>query len=542
LTSAWDIPVNYSFTVKGLTHSARFGFNRQHAETQNLFGGVLDVAGAAGLTGVSTDPFDWGAPNLSFSTIAGVRDTSPSIRTDRTWSVGDTIVKTRGAHTLRFGGDYRSIHADSRSDANARGSFVFTGLYTGADFADFLLGLPQQATVQYGPLLDRFRSRSADAFVQDDWRASDKVTVNAGLRYEYFSPVSEADDRLASLDAAPGFTDAVRVIAGANGPFSGALPDTIVRPFRSGFAPRVGIAWRPKAGTVVRTGYGINYNASVYQTIAQQLAGQPPFAVTDTVLGSSPAVPLETVLLASQPATTMNTYGVDPNYRLGSVQIWNLDVQRDLTRTIQAGIGYTGSTGSNLDILRAPNRGPSGVLIPGVAPFIWESSEGDSIMHSLTVRLRKRLTKGVAVGGSYTLSRSIDDASSIGGGVGTVAQDDRDLEAERGLSSFDQRHRFSADFTYELPFGANKSWFTSGRAASLFGDWQVNGAVQLASGTPFTARVLGNIQDVARGTNGTLRANYNGAPIDLSDPTALAFFGGAMGFFLTERLLDLWMR
>jgi outer membrane receptor protein involved in Fe transport len=276
--SAWDIPVNYSFTMKGLTHSARFGFNRQHAETQNLFGGVLDVAGAAGLAGVSTDPFDWGAPSLSFSTIAGVRDTNPSMRTDRTLSVGDTIVKIRGAHTLRFGGDYRSIHADSRADANARGSFVFTGLYTGVDFADFLLGLPQQASVQYGPLLDRFRSRSADCFVQDDWRASDKVTVNAGLRYEYFSPVSEADDRLATLDAAPGFTDAVRVIAGANGPFSGALPDTIVRPFRSGFAPRVGIAWRPKAGTVVRTGYGVNYNASAYQTIAQQLAGQPPFA------------------------------------------------------------------------------------------------------------------------------------------------------------------------------------------------------------------------------------------------------------------------
>ena len=526
-TSAWDIPVTYSFTGKGLTHSVRAGFNRQHAETQNLFGGVLDVAGAAGLTGVSTDPFDWGAPNLSFSTFAGVRDTNPSMRTDRTWSVGDTIVKIRGAHTLRFGGDYRSIHADSRADSNARGSFVFTGLYTGVDFADFLLGLPQQATVQYGPLLDRFRSRSADAFVQDDWRASDRVTVNAGLRYEYFSPVSEVDDRLATLDATPAFTDAVRVIAGANGPFSGVLPDTIVRPFRSGFAPRVGIAWRPKAGTVVRTGYGINYNASAYQTIAQQLAGQPPFAVTDTVLGSGPAVPLETVLLASRPVTTTNTYGVDPNYRLGFVQVWNLDVQRDLTRTIQGGIGYTGSKGSNLDILRAPNRGPGGLSIPGVAPFIWESSEGESIMHSLTVRLRKRLTRGVAVGGSYTLSRSIDDASSIGGGVGTVAQNDNDLEAERGLSSFDQRHRFSADFTYELPFGANKSWFTGGRAASLFGDWQVNGTLQLASGTPFTARVLGNIQDVARGTNGTLRANYDGAPIAISDPTALLFFNTA---------------
>jgi trimeric autotransporter adhesin len=528
-TSAWDMPVSYSFTKAGMTHSLRFGFNRQHAETQNLYGGVLDVAGAAGLLGVSTDPFDWGAPNLSFSTFASVRDTNPSMRNDRTLSAGDTIVKTRGRHTVRFGGDYRNIHADSQTDTNARGSFVFTGLYSGVDFGDFLLGLPQQATVQYGPGREQFRSRSWDFFVQDDWRPTDKITVNAGLRYEYFSPISEANNRLVTLDAAPGFTAAAPVVGGGSGPFSGALPDTIVRPFRTGFAPRLGIAWRPKTGTVMRAGYGINYNASAYQTIAQQLAGQPPFAVTGTVLGSSPSLllPLETALLAVQPGTTMNSYAVDPNYRLGRVQIWNVDLQRDLTRTIQLGVGYTGTKGSNLDILRAPNRGPSGLLIAGVAPFIWESSEGDSIMHSMTVRLRKRLTNGVALGGAYTLSRSIDDASSIGGAGGTVAQNDRDLAAERGLSSFDQRHRFSGDFTYELPFGANKPWLNSGMAAKTLGDWQVNGTVQLASGTPFTARVLGNIQDVARGTNGTLRANYNGAPIDLGDPSALLFFNTA---------------
>jgi hypothetical protein len=523
-TSAWDIPVNYSFTKAAMTHSLRFGFNRQHAETQNLFGGVLNVAGAAGLQGVSTDPFDWGAPNLSFGTFASVRDTNPSMRSDRTLSAGDTVVKTHGRHTVRFGGDYRDIHADSQTDANARGSFAFTGLYSGVDFGDFLLGLPQQATVQYGPGLERFRSRSWDLFLQDDWRATDKVTVSAGLRYEYFSPLSETSNRLETLDAAPGFAAAVPVVAGGTGPFSGVLPDTIVRPFRTGLAPRVGIAWRPKAGTVVRTGYGVNYNASVYQSIAQQLAGQPPFAVTDTVLGSpTTLLPLETALLIAQTGTT-NSYGVDPNYRLGYVQIWNLDLQRDLSRTIQFGLGYTGTKGSNLDILRAPNRSPSGLLIAGVAPFIWESSEGDSIMHSLTLRLRKRMTNGLALGGTYTLSRSIDDASSIGGAGGTVAQNDQDLAAERGLSSFDQRHRFSVDFTYELPFGSSKPWLSSGKAASLFGNWQVNGTLQLASGTPFTARVLGNIQDVARGTNGTLRANYDGAPIDLADPTALLFF------------------
>jgi trimeric autotransporter adhesin len=225
------------------------------------------------------------------------------------------------------------------------------------------------------------------------------------------------------------------------------------------------------------------------------------------------------------PDATNNTYGVDPNYRLGFVQIWNLDVQRDLTRTLSLGLGYVGTKGGNLDVLRAPNRDPTGLRIAGVPPFIWESSGADSIMNLFTVRLRKRLTKGLALGGSYTLAKSIDDASSIGGSGSVVAQNDLDLAAERGLSSFDQRHRFSADFTYELPFGENRLWLTNGGTlAALLSNWAFNGNVQLATGTPFTARVLANVQDVARGTNGTLRANYNGTPIAVSDPTTLLFF------------------
>jgi trimeric autotransporter adhesin len=523
--TAWDTPVGYSFTRQGLFHQVRFDVNRQHSETTNAFANSLNVAGNAGVRGIASDPFDWGGPNLSFTTFAGLRDTNPSARTDQTMSFGDTVLKSKGRHTIRFGGDYRDIRADSRTDANARGSFVFSGAYSGLDFADFLLGLPQQATVQFGPGLERFRSNSWDLFVQDDWRATDKVTVNAGLRYEYYSPVSEASDRLVTLDAPSTFTAAVPVMAGATGPFSGAFSDAIVNPFRAGFAPRIGVAWRPKAGLVIRPGYSINYNASVYQSIAQQLAGQPPFAVTNTAIGTlaSPLL-LSTALANVAPNTVNNTYGVDPNYRLGFVQIWSLDVQKDVTRTVQAGVAYTGTKGANLDFLRAPNRGPGGLLIAGVAPFIWESSGADSLMNSISFRLRKRLTSGFSAGGTYTLSKATDDASSIGGGAGTVAQNDLDLAAERGLSNFDQRHRVAGDFTFELPFGANKPWLKDGAAAELFGNWVLNGSVQAASGTPLTARVLGAASDVARGLNGTLRANYNGAPVAIADPTTTLFF------------------
>src|SRR5262249_25453924 len=158
------VPVQSSFTIHGLQHMVRFDFNRQQAQTTNAFAYAQNVAGLAGLQGISVDPFDWGAPNLSFSSFTGLRDTRPSLRTDRTLSVGDTMIKQKGHHTVRFGGDYRDVRADSRVDPNARGSFVFTGLYSGLDFGDFLLGLPQQATVQYGPGAEQFRSRSWDLF------------------------------------------------------------------------------------------------------------------------------------------------------------------------------------------------------------------------------------------------------------------------------------------------------------------------------------------------------------------------------------------
>src|SRR5581483_1406566 len=154
-----------------------------------------------------------------------------------------------------FGGDYRSIQFDSRTDANARGSFVFTGLYTGVDFADFLLGLPQQSSVQYGPGVERFRGDSWDLFLQDDWRVGNTVTVNAGLRYEYCSPYAEAGNRLVNLDVAPGFAAVAPVEAGERSPYSGAVPDTLVRPDRQAFAPRVGVAWKPRQATVIRAGY-----------------------------------------------------------------------------------------------------------------------------------------------------------------------------------------------------------------------------------------------------------------------------------------------
>ena len=298
---------------------------------------------------------------------------------------------------------------------------------TGYDFADFLLGLPQQTSEQFGDSNhgNHFRGNFWDLYVQDEWKMRGNLTLNLGVRYEYVSPLTEINNRIANLDLSPGvlnpalplgMTPVTPIEPGQAGPYSGPLPASLVRPDRNNFAPRIGFAWKPFSKTVVRGGYGINYNTGAYQGIAQQLALQPPFATTATNIQTAPG---DLTLQNGFPTPTgiTNNYAVNPNYRLGYVQIRNLDIQQQIRPTLLLNIDYTGTKGTDLDILEAPNRTATGIRIPGVDAFTYESSVADSEANAGSVRLRKRLAKGFSIGGIYTFSKSLDDASSIGAGA-----------------------------------------------------------------------------------------------------------------------------
>jgi hypothetical protein len=545
----FDVPLGYVRSLGKITNIARMDYNRETISTRNLYANLRNITGNLGIAGVSQNPFDWGLPNISLTNFGSINDTNPLLQRDQTWSFSDFMIWRQGRHTVRWGGDFRRIQLNTETDNNARGSFTFTGVNTaemvngkalpgtGYDFADFLLGVPQLTAVQYGSNNYHFRGNSWDVFLQDDWRLRGNLTVNFGLRYEYFSPFTETNNQIANLDLAPNLlacaglqTACVTpVLPGQSGPFNGEFPATLVRPDRNNFAPRLGIAWKALANTVVRAGYGINYNTSAYSDLAQQLAFQPPFSLSSTNIASPPLpLTLQNGFPAPPPQTITNTYAVDPNYRLGYVQIWNLDVQQELTPTILVNVDYTGAKGTRLDIVEAPNRTATGLLLPGVQPFLWETSAGDSMAHAGSLRVRKRLQGGISVGGTYTFSKSIDNASSLGSGASIVAQNAFDLAAERGLSSFDQRHRFTADYLWELPFGADKRFLVQrGVMCDLFGNWQWSGDWSIESGMPFTARVLGSFTDVNRGTNGTLRADLTGQSSSLANPTVGEWFNTA---------------
>ena len=547
----WNGNVRWTYGKGRTTNSLSFNYNHNRAATTNLYSGVTDVAGNAGITGVSTDPFDWGLPGVSFNSFSGFSGPIPSRELDQTYTLSDTVIWNRGKHNVRFGGDFRWISQGFRSARNGEGSFVFTGFATsqyvpgsttpvsgtGYDFADFLLGLPQQTSLQSGTTDYEFRAHSWDLFVQDDWRVLPSLSINAGLRYEYNSPFTEIENRIANVDTtfSPEDIAGARVLPGGTGPYSGVFPDSLVRPDRNNFAPRIGIAWRVKQKTVVRAGYGINYNLAQYGIFIRNFAFQPPFAETATnVSPYGNFLTLENGFPSNSQTSVTNNYGLDPNYRVGYVQIWNVDIQRQLPWNMQLNVGYNGAKGTHLDTERAlvPSCIAAGtcaeLATEASAPFIFESSEGSSSLNAASVRIRKRMSKGLGISASYVFSKSLDDASSIGGGSTVVIQNPFDLPAERGLTSFDQTHRFTGNWIYDLPFGDNRRFLTKGALSHLVGGWQWSGDFTIASGLYFTPRVLGASVDITRGVSGSQRANViAGQPISIGNPTTAQWFNTA---------------
>ena len=540
-TIAAPISLNIS---KGRTNqNFNIQFNHAKSSSSNPFTNTTDAAGLAGVnypTSASTDPLNYGVPNLTFTNF-NLRLGAANVRSDDRFSLGYSYSRPIAKHQFRLGADYRHDISVAETNNNARGAFTFSGLYTtqgaqtslgtGADVADFLLGMPQQASLQVGGTTT-LRENAWDVYVDDNWQQSAKMTVSLGLRYEVTLPYVEVSGAMANLDVTPEFTAASVVTPGQTGPYTGFFPAALVNTDWNNVSPRLGVAYRLARNTILRGGYSLTYNTSSYAGISRQLVGQPPFASTVTNAGSlDDPLTIENGLLDAQ-ATTTNNFGVDKNYGLGMIQTWNATFSKDIWRNYTFIVGYTGTKGTSLDLLRAPNRDPDGTLrIPDVQAFIWESSGGHSILQLGNFQFRRRLAHGFSAGVNYTLAKSMDNASSLGAGGAVVAQNDQDLGAEWAPSNFDQRHQVSADFFWELPFGVGRKWLANGGfMAAVVGEWSMNLTFTAHTGSPFTPRVVNATSSVANGTSGSLRADYNGSTIALADPTLLEFFNtGAFG-------------
>ncbi len=526
-------------TTLGWTHnfgansinSATLTFNRNRTTQDSYFSFGQNIAAEAGILGTSQEPINYGPPTISFTNFASLTDSLPSQSVVQSLAEGDSYQWVKKNHSMTFGGDFKRQDRNTTTDQNARGTFQFSGIATSAfnangqpipgtgfDFADFLLGLPQASSVQFGADSIYFRQNSWDVYANDDWRVNPNLTLMFGLRYEYYSPLSEKYGHLVNLDIAPGFTAVAPVLPGAIGPYSGAFPGSLIEPDRDNWAPRAGLAWKPSAkhSTVVRLGYGIYYNPTALNRLATELSEQPPFAETQTLTTSAANVLTLENGLATAPtnATVLNTYAVQKNYKIGYAQSWNVTVQQNFTRGFFIELGYIGTKGTDLDTETVPNRAALGssplnsqqnLNIANAEQFIYDSSWGNSIYHAGQVRLMRRFARNMSFNIVYTYSKSIDDSSTFGGVGNVVAQNAFDLSAERGLSSFDRRHVLNLNYVLSTPTTA--SWWKR--------NWTLSGSALLESGTPLTARILGNQSNIAgTGVVGSGRAEATGLPVE----------------------------
>ena len=502
-----------------------------------------------GLPELSSNARDFG---LSFITVSGFsplgdETNNPQESTTNTFQVLDTLTYVRGDHLLKFGLDVRVTRQDAFRDVQSRGLLMFSNaaitgdvlfdlllgfpLRTGNALADLLRGRPLRTG---GAVLDnpqRLRTESYNFFVHDNFRIRQNLTLSAGLRYEYTSPPVDADDHANVYD--PATQSLVQV--GTSG-----IPRAAYGADKNNWAPRVGLAWTPTADgrTVLRGGYGIYYSQSPLAP-GEGLYFSPPF-FDFNLFFPLPGLPLT----LSDPFPSGfpfplpdSALAFQRDLRTPYLQQWNVSVQRQLGERREIEVAYVGSRGSNLIGARDINQATPSPLpvnprpVPQFTDIVALESSGSSLYNSLQIKLQQRLSSGLSVLSSYTLGKSTDDQSNFFSSAGdpNFPQDSNNPEAERGRSNFDVRHRFSANFFYELPVGTGCRFLADrGWLSRLLEDWQLTGIVTLQSGRPFTVALLPEIDNsntgfAALGFGANDRPNLVGDP-SVSDPSANRWF------------------
>jgi hypothetical protein len=505
-------------------------YSRSSVRVTPFFANRLNVSAEAGIIGNNQSPENWGPPALNFSSgITALSDAQYSFTRSQTTAFAWTGRWASQLHNLTFGCDFRRQQFNYVNQQDARGTFTFTGAATqqalngvpvagtGSDLADFLAGTPDTASIAFGNADKYLRSSSWDAYLADDWHVASGLTVNIGMRWEYNSPITEKYGRLVNLDIAPGFAAAKPVLGSSPvGPITGMrYPPSLVYPDRNGFQPRVAFAWRPveAASTVVRGGYGVYSNTSIYQTIAMRMAQQSPLSKSFSVENSA-ANPLS---LASgfnaSPASTPDTFAIDPDFRAGYAQTWQLSIQQDLPGAIVMTLGYLGTKGTRAVQQFLPNTYPVGLPNPCPAcpsGYVYMSSNGNSTRHASQLELRRRLRTGIAAAVQYTFAKAVDNAELGGRGQGSagIAQNWLDLNAERGPSNFDQRHVLRIQAQYTTGMGVAGGALLRGWKGAAFKGWTIASEIISGSGLPETPIYPSTVKGT--GITGSIRPDATG--------------------------------
>ena len=485
-----------------IVNQLALGYTRFYLRVTNLEQG-LNIAQMLGLQGANTDPIASAMASLTISGESGYNSGSlPEIVPQNTWQLSDTISYTRGAHQLRFGFSAIQNRFGFFQLSAPSGALSFSGTYTnnpastagtGAGFADFLLGLPvssaKSAFPQGTPYL---RYSEYGVFVQDQWRVTRRLTINLGLRYDLFTPVSERHNRMSDFLLGSG----ALVQAGQNGGSS-----SILEIQKHDFSPRIGVAYRISENTALRAAYGLFYFNEQGTGGSSRLFINYPFAAQFTVSCSStaPCLSTSTGIPSAASANNLPTAVYQPTTNLTpNMQQWNATLERQIGPALVVRAAYVGSHGNHLNLnidenVAVPGPGAIPLRRPYPAYGVLSSWEprGFSNYDSLQLSAEKRYSPGLSFLAAYTWSKSLDLGAGGNSSTGESRiniQDPRDVRADYGLSNFDYRDRFTLSLIYEPPFGHGRRYLgNANRFADVFvGGWQMTNIVTAQSGAPFS--------------------------------------------------------
>jgi len=534
-----------------VSNEFRFGLNRQRNPIPS--GTTIDPATIGLPNGVIQNEFGRGLPIIRVTGFGGtggqpLTDNLGASTTYRTlFQFIDNLSVNYKQHSFKFGGEIRRSHTNQSQYRALRGSLNFSGARNGvinqtvpgnaavAALADFLLGEPAQISISSANPTRGFRTTAVAGYAQDEWRVTNRLTLNLGLRYEIDTPITEVNGLLSNLLPGRG-----NFVVGSD-----ELP-RLHNIDKNNFAPRAGFAYRltDDGKWTVRGGAGVYHDNGAFQDRFRTARSNAPFAITNIVNQSGSArtaldFPLNNTaaqtflsLLGSGAATGAGA--VDVNYRTPYAIQYNLNVQHELRNNLLAEVAYVGRRGLNASrtvninqivAVNSPAAAEFGLAV-GSRPFnntslpvgarfsndvISQQFNGQATYHSLQARLERRLSAGASFLASYTWSKSIDNVSGIGTGADDLAQDSYNLAAQRGLSNFDVPHKFIFSSTWALPFGRDRRLLKDANPVvlALVSDWQINGILTYQSGQPFTVTV--GAFDAGTGTS-------NRRPNQVSDP------------------------
>ncbi len=467
-------------------------------------------------------------------TTIGDPITGPRNTYENAYDYSGSLSWVRGRHEFKFGGGYQHLHVNVLQGIATNGFFVFVPFPIVPDaFATFLFGQPIFFLQGRGDFSRGINGQSFNAYAQDTYKVSSRLTMNLGLRYELPSPYTEIKNRQTLFVPGRQSTVVPSAPLGVLYPGDKGVPDGLIPTFKKGFAPRVGFAWDPTGSSkwLVTSAYGIFYEP--YYTgqggPLQSPISAPPFLQTLQLSNPPPnfANPYSAPPYNGNPpssgqfATPLTNLTIASNLPLPYAQDWDLNIQRSFGSDLLFEIGYVGTKGTKLprfiegnpaiyqpgfdaggDPLSTSSNADqrrlySGCTLADPASSCKLSSTGliagiaNSSYNALEASLKKRFSHGVSFLASYTFSKTIDDASSFNmtgsaskpvAGENDLAQNPFNLAAERGRSLFDSRHRLVLSYQWSLPFWRQPhGWYQQ-----ALGNWQVNGIATVMSGTPFT--------------------------------------------------------